>query len=141
MSTVMLVAQVENHKNLKRLLKKQTVQPDIVFIYTDPEPAKGINLRRRRIVENHKKLVEAVEKEKPDLVWQVEGDCDLPENALETLLKDYKELKGKKFGYVSGTQVGRHGLYILGAWIFKPDLTEFKSLDYKSTGFHKKLSD
>lgn len=133
---ILAIAQVENDKNVKAQLKKQTLQPTSQFIFVDPEPAKGINSRRRRIVENHKHLVEIVETTRPDYVFQIEGDGDLPENALEKLLEDIQKLP-KKTAYVSGIEVGRHGLYILGAWHFRDDFKEFRSLDYKLKGIQE----
>lgn len=130
---ILVVAQVEDRTNLDEQIAKQTIQPNNVFVYVDPEPAQGIDARRIRIAENHKKLEEAVRDLQPDLVWQLEGDCDLPANCLAKLLADYKELKGDKFGYVSGIQVGRHGLYCLGAWT-DFTTTSFRSLDYQRTG-------
>lgn len=133
---ILVVAQVEDRTNIDQQIAKQTVQPNNVFVYVDENPAQGIDARRLRIAENHKKLEEAVRDLQPDLVWQLEGDCDLPEDCLERLLDDYKLLRDKDFGYVSGIQVGRHGLYCLGAWYnFTP--TSFKSVDYQKTGLVK----
>ena len=134
---ILAIAQVEDDKNILQQIKKQTVQPDEVFIYVDPEPKRGINTRRRRIVENHHVLIAKVEELKPDLVWQLEGDGELPENALEKLLEDYEKIKGDDFGYVSGIELGRHGLYAIGAWTFNEDGTQFKSLDYKAKGIQE----
>ena len=134
---ILAIASVEDDTNIKKQIANQTLQPNNQFIFVDPEPAKGINSRRRRIAQNHLTLTNAVKDLKPDLVWQVEGDCDLPEDALENLVKDYKKLKGKDFGYVSGTQVGRHGLYALGAWQFREDFKLFKSLDHRLEGIQE----
>ncbi len=130
---ILVVAQVEDRTNIDQQIAKQTVQPNNVFVYVDENPAQGIDARRLRIAENHKKLEEAVRDLQPDLVWQLEGDCELPENCLKKLLKYYKELKDSDFGYISGIQVGRHGLYCLGAWT---DFTEdsFLSLDHTKQG-------
>jgi len=136
---ILCVAQVEDRTNLDAQILKQTVQPDRVIFYVDPAPARGINERRTRIADNHRRLQDFVVAYKPDLVWQVEGDGDYPEDCLERLLEDYamlKEIDDDNFGYVSGIQVGRHGLYCLGAWRnFTPD--SFESLDYKLTGIQK----
>lgn len=133
---ILCVAQVENDEYIREQIAKQTVQPDAVFIYVDQEPAQGIDNRRIRIAQNHQKLAEFVEDYKPDLVWQVEGDCELPDYCLERLINNYNVLKrkdGDNFGYVSGIQVGRHGLYCLGAWVNVTD-TSFESLDHQLKG-------
>lgn len=139
---ILLIAQTEDDTNLKAQLAKQTFQPNSAYIYVDKHPAKTINGRRKRIAENHLVLQMKVRELKPDLVWQVEGDCDLSETALEDLYANYLTLRAKDFGYVSGIQVGRHGLYCLGAWQF--DDAGFHSLDYRlkevqpvdATGFY-----
>ena len=135
MKSIAVVAQVEDSKNLLRQINKQTIVPDDVIIYTDTNPAKGINERRQRIADNHAILQEMVWQHAPDLVWQLEQDVDLPDDALERLLENYNKLKGRDFGYVSGVQVGRHGLYCLGAWNIGEN--EFSSLDYKLTGIQE----
>lgn len=135
MKSIAVVAQVEDSKNLLRQINKQTIVPDDVIIYTDTSPAKGINERRQRIADNHAILQEMVWQHAPDLVWQLEQDVDLPDDALERLLGNYNKLKGRDFGYVSGVQVGRHGLYCLGAWHIGEN--EFSSLDYKLTGIQE----
>ena len=133
---VLCIGQVEDSTHINAEIAKQTRRPEATMFYVDPSPAKGINNRRNRIAENHKKLVEFVEFYKPDLVWQVEGDAVLPENCLEKLLKQYKKLRYDNFGYISGIQVGRHGLYCLGAWVnFTPN--SFESLDYRLKGIQK----
>lgn len=134
---IMCVAQVEDRTNLNKQVLKQTKQPDRTIFWIDSNPEKGIDRRRRRISENHSKLRELVEAYEPDLVWQIEGDCELPRNCLEILIEDYKRLSDSdpKLAYVSGIQVGRHGLYCLGAWRFEND--EVYSLDYRSKGFQK----
>lgn len=134
---ILAIAQVEDDKNVLKQIKKQTVQPDEIFIYVDPAPKIGINTRRRRIVENHSELMFKVKESKPTLVWQLEGDGELTENALETLIADYKKLKAKDFGYISGIELGRHGIQAIGAWHFNEDKTIFKSLDYRAKGIQE----
>lgn len=132
---ILCIAQVEDRANLDKQIAKQTVQPDRVIFLVDDNPAKGILERRKRIAENHQKLREIVKAYNPDYVWQVEQDGDYPPNTLELLLLDAKSLS-KDLAYVSGVQVGRHGLYCLGAWTdFTPD--SFKSLDYTLEGIHE----
>lgn len=141
---VLAVAQVEDQANVIAQIEKQRVKPDHTFIFVDQDPApndglpSSIDARRRKIAQNHKVLREAVEKYEPAFVWQLEGDGILPSNALERLLSDYNNLKEKhKFGYVSGVQVGRHGIYALGAWQFNTNRTEFSSLDHKARGIQE----
>jgi hypothetical protein len=132
---ILAIAQVENKENLLKEIAKQTVQPDKVYIYEDKEPAEGINARRVRIAENHSKLRSIVDAYKPDLVWQLEQDCVLPDYTLKLLLEDYEQLKSEDFGYVSGIQLGRHGLYSIGAWHMGDDT--FQSVDPKSEGLQQ----
>lgn len=113
---ILAIAQVEDEQNLLRQIAKQTLQPNDFAYYKDLEPADTIEGRRRRIAENHTKLEAIVAEQQPELVWQLEGDVELPENALEELYATYLMYRGDDFGYVSGIQVGRHGLYCLGAW-------------------------
>lgn len=129
---ILCIAQVEDRTNLDAQILKQTVQPDRVVFYVDKNPAKTIDERRKRIAENHKKLEAIVKAYKPDLVWQVEQDIDIPPNTLETLIKHYRN----GFKYISGIQVGRHGLYAIGAW---KNFTEnsFESINHKLEGIQE----
>ena len=134
---VLCVAQVEKEEPILHEISKQTYQPYKTVLYTDPHPAHGIIERRKRIAENHSKLKAIVEMERPEMVWQVEGDCSLPPDTLEKLMADYAVLNARdNFGYISGIQVGRHGLYCLGAWT---DFTidSFRSLDYTKEGIQE----
>jgi hypothetical protein len=136
MLKVLAIAQVEDRTNLDEQILKQTVQPDRVVFYIDKEPARGINERRKRIADNHKKLQEIVRAYKPELVWQIEQDGIYPKDTLERLLMQYNKLNGADFGYISGIQVGRHGLYCLGAWVnFTSDT--FESLDFTRKGIQE----
>lgn len=143
---IMCIAQVENGRHIADQICKQTVQPDATVLYVDDNPAKGIDDRRVRIAENHAILREKVIEQSPDFVWQVEGDCVLPEDTLERLLADYEQLKGDDFGFISGIQVGRHGLYCLGAWTdFEwsreskqgSPLRSFRSIDHNLKGIQR----
>jgi hypothetical protein len=128
---ILAVAQVEDSTNLEKQIAKQTIQPDGVNIFVDENPANTINERRTRIAENHQRLRQSVIEYKPEYVWQLEGDVDLPENALERLYGHLLRLGD--IGYISGIQVGRHGLYCLGAWTnFTED--SFQSIDHTLTG-------
>jgi len=134
---ILCIAFVENDKNIKAQIAKQTVQPDDIFIYVDSNPAVKLDDRRKRIAHNQNILKEVVQELKPDYVWQLEGDCDLHEDTLKMLISSMLELiPAKDFGYVSGIQVGRHGLYCLGAWTDFTDKS-FKSLDYKLQGIQE----
>lgn len=133
---ILAIAAVEDRTNLDIQIAKQTLQPNNVFVHVDKNPAQGINDRRKRIAENHKILAQAVEDLKPDLVWQLEGDSVLNHDTLQKLYDDFQILKGSDFGYVSGIQVGRHGLYALGAWTnFTED--SFESINYTLDGLQR----
>lgn len=132
---ILAIAQVEDDTNLIKQLAKQTIQPYDFVRYIDKTPAQTIDERRKRIARNHKGLQAAVLKFEPDLVWQLEQDCILPEDTLERLLNSYHSLKGADFGYVSGVQVGRHGIYCIGAWHIGKGKVD--SVDPKLTGIHK----
>lgn len=129
-SMLLAIAQVENRANLDEQILKQTIQPDRVIIYEDKNPVQGINQRRLRIAENHKKLQTIVRAYKPDLVWQLEQDVVLEKDCLQRLLERHNQLKT----YVSGVQVGRHGIKAIGAWQVKED--EFESIS-KDAGLIK----
>jgi hypothetical protein len=129
---ILCIGAVENRTNIDEQILKQTIQPDRVIFLVDETPAQGINNRRKRIAENQERLAEVVEAYQPDLVWQVEGDCELPEDCLERLLGRYIQLQDDNFGYISGIQVGRHGLYHIGAWHMYDD--SFESIDPNAKG-------
>jgi len=133
---ILCIAMVEDRANLDKQILKQTVQPDRTIFYVDESPAILLEERRQRIAENHKKLQEIVKAYNPDLVWQVEGDGDYPADTLERLVIHYEVLKGKDFGYVSGIQVGRHGLYHIGAWK-NFTKTSFESIDFNLKGIQE----
>lgn len=136
---ILAIAQVEDRANIDKQIAKQTMQPDRVIYYIDEAPAKGIEPRRKRIAKNHKKLREYVLAYQPDLVWQLEGDVDLPVDCLQRLVSNYLALQAQdrnNFGYISGVQVGRHGLYCLGAWRNITD-NSFESIDHNLTGLQE----
>jgi len=136
--TVLCVGQMEDDTYIRQQIAKQTRQPDYIEFYIDREPAVGIDARRRRIADNHQKLVGIVEKYPDvDLIWQVESDAELPEFALALLIEDYQQYKSERFGYITGVQVGRHGLYCLGAWHVAHDKQSFRSVDYKKGGIKR----
>lgn len=132
-SKTLVVAQVESDEHILREITKQTFQLTETFIYVDKSPARGIDNRRKRIANNHQIIYDYVKKSDADFIIQVEGDSVLDERTFEKLFDDLIELNSSKLGYVSGIQVGRHGLYCLGAWNIYEDT--FESLDYKSLGF------
>ena len=119
-------------EHVKEQIAKQTIQPTWAIFYIDDDPATGIDNRRRRIAENHQYLVELVKRQKCDYVWQIEGDSVIPPDALEKLISTTKKLKD--FGFITGVQVGRHGVYCIGAWHIDNDRKRFKSVDYRRTG-------
>jgi hypothetical protein len=135
---ILAIAQVEDRKNLDRQIAKQTVQPDHIFMYIDTEPAHGIDARRKRIAHNHKRLREAVVELQPDFIWQVEQDGDYSDDCLQKLIDSLETLERTEdnVAYISGIQVGRHGLYCLGAWKNFTDAS-FESLDFKLTGLQE----
>lgn len=134
---ILCIGQVEDKTYIQEQIDKQTIQPHETILWVDDNPAQGIDERRKRISRNHHKLREIVKASDCDLVWQVEGDSELPENALERLLGHFYRMDDADFGYVSGVQVGRHGLYCLGAWNVKKDHTSFNSIDYNLHGIQQ----
>ena len=134
---ILALGQVEDDTFIRRQIAEQEIQPDYIEFYIDKNPAVGIKDRRIRIAENHKKLIEIAEKSDADYIWQLEGDAELPHYALSLLIHDYEMLKDKKLAYVTGVQVGRHGIYALGAWHIAKDKRSFESLDYSKTGLQK----
>jgi len=134
---ILCIAQVESKEYIQEQIDNQTLQPDITFLYLDEDPASGIDQRRKKIAQNHKRLKWVVEDTDCDLVWQVEGDAELPPDCLERLLANYNNLNNDDFGYISGIQVGRHGLYCLGAWNVNKDRTNFNSIDYNLEGIQQ----
>jgi hypothetical protein len=133
---ILCIAQVEDPHFIKEQISNQTIQPSEIILHIDEKPAIGIEARRRRIAENHISLKHIVEAYEPDFVFQVEQDAVLPENALERMIGHYLRLEDPNFGYISGIQVGRHGLYCLGAWQFENE-ERFRSADYRLKGLQK----
>jgi len=133
---ILCIGQVEDPSFIKEQIQNQTIQPTEVIFHIDDNPAKGIQNRRTKIAENHIILRKIVETYEPEFVFQVEQDAVLPENTLERLIGHYLRLNDPNFGYVSGVQVGRHGLYCIGAWQFEGS-DRFASVDYKLSGLQK----
>lgn len=133
---IIVVGGVTERNNIDAQVAKQTIQPDYSFFHIDDSPAQTIDERRKRIAHNQHMLQEAVRDYDVDLVWQVESDNDMPEDTLEKLLATYIVMneRNEDLGYVSGIQVGRHGVYALGAWHFAQDRQSFNSVDYKAQG-------
>jgi len=137
---VLVVAQVQEDQLefAKQQLDKQTFQNFVRAIYVDSQPAKGINARRRRISDNHTLLRAEVkfrlDQEKFDYIFQFEGDSELPEDCIEQMIKTAEPLESNEFGYLTGVQVGRHGLYCIGAWHFTEDRKSFSSVDHTKKG-------
>jgi len=131
---IMAVAFVEDDTNVRKQILKQTIIPDEVHILKDTTPARSINLRRKRIAKAQEDLKKIVIDYEPDLVWQLEGDGDLPENCLERLVGHF--IKNNDVAYISGIEVSRHGLYCLGAWRnITPN--SFESIDHTLKGLQE----
>lgn len=126
-------------EHVDKQLKKQTYQDFSEVFLVDHEPAKGINNRRQRIAQNHEKLHTLVDKNKKkyNYIIQLEGDSVLEPDCFTRLIARLDEVPAKDFGYVSGVEVGRHGLYCIGAWEFADDRRSFKSIDPKVKGLHE----
>lgn len=135
MPRILAIGQVEDRRNIDKQILKQSLPPDRVILYEDKNPAEKMAGRRQRIAENHQKLIDIV-KAYPDydLIWQVEGDCIYTPDTLQLLVRSYEQLDSPLFGYVSGVQVGRHGIYALGAWHFSDNREEFQSVDHTVKG-------
>lgn len=133
---IAVIGQIEDDHIISEI-NKQNVQPDLRLLYTDPSPAQGIDERRKRIAENHKKLVDMARKENFDYVWQIEGDGVYESDTLSRLITTYVNMHDSKCAYISGIQVGRHGIYSLGAWHIADTRQSFRSLDYKARGLQK----
>lgn len=129
------IGQIEDDFILDQVMK-QTVQTEQIF-YVDPDPAIGIDNRRKRIARNHKYLRKMVEQSEAEYVWQVEGDAVLEPDTLERLIYSYQTIHDPKKAYVSGIQVGRHGIYALGAWHIAEDHKSFESLDHNLQGLQR----
>jgi hypothetical protein len=121
-------------------LAKITGVEFLQVMLVDEKPAKGIDARRQRIVQNHKELEKMIEKtqsvEAFNYVIQIEGDSVLQPDTFTKLLARLDQIPSKNFGYISGVQVGRHGLYCIGAWHFD-DEDHFSSVNHRETGLVK----
>jgi len=133
---ILAVACVENDELIKEQISKQTIKPTELAIVMDYTPVKGIENRRKRIAENQNRLKEVVEKSNADYIWQLEGDSVVDDDCLEKLL-GMSLLHDLEF--ISGIQVGRHGIYCLGAWVGISD-DELISLDPKLGGLQPVLA-
>ena len=133
---ILAIACVEDFENIKEQISKQTIKPTNISIVLDEEPAKGIENRRKRIAENQERLRKYVEQSDAEYIWQLEGDSVLPDNCLERLigLSLLHELE-----FISGVQVGRHGIYCLGAWTTVSE-DKLISLDPKLSGLQQVLA-
>jgi len=90
-----------------------------IFHFTNNPPASehNANARRDRIKNVWLIAAEKVSND-ADFVMTVEDDTDFDANALQALMSNYDNLTaaGKQVGLVSGVQVGRWGLKMIGAW-------------------------
>jgi hypothetical protein len=137
--SIIVVGAVEEEDYIYEQIAIQTRQPDEVLLYVDKIPARGIIDRRKRVAENQRRLKNMVldyaESNKVDLIWQVEGDVKMPQDTLERLIGDFYGLDDPTFGYVSGVQLGRHGITAVGAWHVGDDY--FESVDHKTKGIEE----
>lgn len=135
---ILCVGQFEQPDYPIQQVQKQTRQPDYFMYYQDKKPANTITGRRVRIANNHTKLKDIVRdfcsKYEVDAIWQIEQDGELEPDTLEKLEQRYKELYNTSFAYISGIEVGRHGVYCLGAWHVADDRNSFTSVNHKSKG-------
>ena len=135
---ILCIAQVTNRNRLDNEILIQKVNPDRTIFLIDNNPEKTINTRRKRIAENHRKLRDIVKAYKPDAIWQLEDDSILETDTLKKLIKTYNKYDklDPNFGYVSGVQIGRHGLYHVGAW---KNFTKesFESIDHSALGIQR----
>lgn len=99
---------------------KYEVPGNIVAIHNTGNPgASEVNVGARRDrITNVWKQAQKLIPEDTTLVFTIEDDTQIPENALSALLQDYENLEanGAKVGLVSGIQVGRWGFKMIGAW-------------------------
>lgn len=123
-------------------INKQTIKVWDVIKYIDKNPVPDLDDidvlrdRRKRIAKNHLELKDFIEMQcKTEYVWQLESDSVVDKDCLERLIKLHQKLEaeGNKVGYVSGIQMGRHGLKCVGAWRFKED-GSFRSLNWGAKG-------
>ena len=132
---LLVVGQIQ-HDQIDFIEKQLARQSDIQFdrrILVDDEPAKGIEARRAKIAQNHKILHEKVFdfRYEYDYIIQIEGDSVLKEGTFARLIGNLDQVPADQLGYISGIQVGRHGIYAIGAWHFNDDQTEYESVNHK----------
>lgn len=76
--------------------------------------------RRDRIRDSLTQLQQHIRERgrKYDMLFMVEDDTIIQQDALHRLLMDWKELNEQnvKVGLIEGVQVGRHGIRMIGAW-------------------------
>lgn len=140
---ILAIGMVEDAEFVTEQIKQQTVQPTDIKLFKDPQPeqygssVQEINNRRQRIAENQAILQEYVRHNKATLIWQVEQDSVLPADTLERLLSWYHQLASDTFGYISGVQLGRHGVNAIGAWHVAVDRNSYMSLDHRARGLQQ----
>lgn len=136
---IVAICYAEDTALAKEQVEKQTIKVDDAIFMTDSTPAIGIEARRERIAELQvmaqwkidRKLFTDDLKPEDVVVWQIEGDSVIPEDALERLLKHYDTNDEAVY---SGVQIGRHGLYCIGAWHINQDETVIESVDHNKHG-------
>lgn len=129
------VIQNDQIEFLTEQLAKQTNQSFTDYFIIDENPAKGIDKRRKRIAKLQNQLRSTVfaVSDLYDYVWQLEGDSELPDDTLDRLIRRLDEIPYQQLGYVSGIQIGRHGLYCIGAWHIHDD-KHFSSVNHNLKG-------
>lgn len=84
----------------------------------NPGASEGNAHARRERITNVWKLAKTAIPEATQLVFTIEDDTDISANTLQALVGSYDVFtaKGVKVGLISGIQVGRWGLKMIGAW-------------------------
>lgn len=101
--------------------------------------------RRDRITEMLGMVQQTVRdmKKQFDMLFMVEDDTVIQQDALQRLLSDYKEVTdaGMKVGIIEGVQVGRHGIRMIGAWrcddLENP--TKMATIPFNTSSFFEKI--
>lgn len=101
--------------------------------------------RRDRIRDSLTQLQQHIRERgrKYDMLFMVEDDTIIQQDALYRLLMGYKELteQNVKVGLIEGVQVGRHGIRMIGAWRMD-DLenpTRMSTIPFNKSGFFEKI--
>jgi hypothetical protein len=139
---IAVVASIEqrHYDFVIKQLVHQSYQDFDDFIYIDKQPATGIEARRKRIARNQQLLKRMMlGHDVYDYVIQIEGDSVLEPDTFKKMIKlaQFLHKRNDSFGYLSGVQIGRHGLYCIGAWHVAANRRKFQSINHKLTGLQK----